>query len=145
MLRPLPFRDAEQLVQIWERQPSGSDLFPTGLAFKYWRNESTKLDHISIADPVFRAFTGAGVAERDRSLDVLSVTDFIQGDFFRAMGIPLRQGRQLTAQDHDSAAPRVAVINETLARTLFGDQDPIGRRLITGGKTGRSWAWSVTF
>ena len=55
----------------------------------------------------------------------------VQEDFFETMGIPLRMGRAFTALD-DKNAPQVAVINATLARTLFGDASPVGRRFRLG-------------
>jgi putative ABC transport system permease protein len=42
------------------------------------------------------------------------------------MGIPLVRGRALEHSD-TSLAPRVVVINETMARTLFPNEDPLGR------------------
>jgi predicted permease len=51
--------------------------------------------------------------------------------FFAALDIPIRQGRDFTWRDN-SSAPNVVVINEVLAKRLFPDQDPIGRRIITG-------------
>jgi len=48
--------------------------------------------------------------------------------YFAAMGIPLLKGRAF--DDHDGADSRVLVINETLARKYFPDQNPIGQRLI---------------
>jgi len=48
--------------------------------------------------------------------------------YFGAMGIPLRAGRNFDATDVDEGPP-VMIINETMARTLFPDQDPLGRRV----------------
>lgn len=44
------------------------------------------------------------------------------------MGIPLIAGREFSRRD-GPGAPRVAVINETMARYFFGHDNPIGRRL----------------
>jgi putative ABC transport system permease protein len=46
----------------------------------------------------------------------------------QANGIPLVRGRELSATDVDSMH-RVAVVNETLARKLFGSADPLGRQI----------------
>ncbi len=52
------------------------------------------------------------------------------------MGIPLLLGRSLGPQD-DENAPKVAVVNEALARHLFGNENPIGKRFGWGrSKTG---------
>jgi predicted permease len=55
--------------------------------------------------------------------------DSVSGDFFQAMGIPLMSGRYLTRQDDTEKAPKVLLVNETLAKTLFGKDNPIGQRL----------------
>jgi putative ABC transport system permease protein len=51
--------------------------------------------------------------------------------YLKTMGIALRRGRDIEERD-DDRAPRVVLINETLARTLWPDQDPIGRRIHFG-------------
>jgi predicted permease len=48
-------------------------------------------------------------------------------NYFEAMQIPLLAGRGLTPQD-DGRAPKVAVINQTMARKFFGEESPVGRR-----------------
>ncbi|RPJ63838.1 MAG: FtsX-like permease family protein, partial [Acidobacteria bacterium] len=51
--------------------------------------------------------------------------------YFRTMGIPVTRGREFTEADTE-AAKRVAVINETMARTYWPGQDPIGREMEVG-------------
>ncbi|HSB74675.1 MAG TPA: ABC transporter permease, partial [Terriglobales bacterium] len=58
----------------------------------------------------------------------------VSENYFRVMGIPLLRGRTFREQDTEST-PLVAVINQTLARTYFPRQDPIGRRLVWGYRT----------
>jgi putative ABC transport system permease protein len=52
--------------------------------------------------------------------------------YFDAMGIPLLSGRGIDASDL-AHAPRVLVINETMARALFPGEDPLGRMVNIGG------------
>jgi putative ABC transport system permease protein len=57
----------------------------------------------------------------------------VSPDYFKAMGIPLLRGRVFTEQDKKDS-PRVAVINEELAKKFFPDEDPIGKRInVTNG------------
>ena len=51
--------------------------------------------------------------------------------YFRTMEIPLKQGRLFTAQDR-ADAPRVALIDETLAKMFFPKGDALGQYLIDG-------------
>jgi len=51
----------------------------------------------------------------------------VGASFFETMEIPLLSGRGFGPQDVQGA-PRVAIINETLARTFFPNEDPIGKR-----------------
>ncbi|MEK6299556.1 MAG: ABC transporter permease [Acidobacteriota bacterium] len=48
--------------------------------------------------------------------------------YFHALGTPLIQGRVFDERDSDTA-PKVVVINKTLAARLFPGEDPIGKRL----------------
>jgi putative ABC transport system permease protein len=52
----------------------------------------------------------------------------VSASYFGTMGIPLLQGRAFT--DHDNAdGPRVAIVDATLARRFFPNQDPVGKHL----------------
>jgi len=56
----------------------------------------------------------------------------VSPNYFRAIGIELRSGRGFTDDDREGTLS-VAVLSESLARTLFPDQDPVGRRLFVAG------------
>jgi len=53
-------------------------------------------------------------------------------EYFRAAGIPVLNGREFATTDRRGTA-RVVVINETLAKRLFGDANPIGQRVAWSG------------
>jgi putative ABC transport system permease protein len=57
----------------------------------------------------------------------------ISADYFRALGVPLLRGRYFT--EHDGpGAPGVMIINETMARHFWTDQDPIGQHVYLGSQ-----------
>ncbi len=53
-------------------------------------------------------------------------------DYFRAMGIPLLRGRTFTDSDRDSSL-NLAIVNDSLVRSAFPGQDPIGKQLSNFG------------
>jgi len=50
-------------------------------------------------------------------------------DYFRALRIPLLEGRLFNESDQDGS-PRVAIISQSAARILFKDRNPMGRRVL---------------
>lgn len=71
-----------------------------------------------------------------RSLDLDNPSfagwQMVGANYFHTLGIPLVEGRDLTLQDMEQAAPVVAVINETMAHRYWPNENPIGRRLTVG-------------
>ena len=55
----------------------------------------------------------------------------ISSDYLRTMGIALREGRAFTEQDTEKSQP-VALVNETVAKRFFGDEDPVGKTIWMG-------------
>ncbi|PYP65733.1 MAG: hypothetical protein DMD26_10050 [Gemmatimonadetes bacterium] len=54
-------------------------------------------------------------------------TQVIEGDYFRAMGIPILRGRTFSASDAGGA--ETFVIDEYLAKSFFGNEDPVGKAI----------------
>jgi putative ABC transport system permease protein len=64
----------------------------------------------------------------------------VAGDYFGTLRIPLRGGRMFTDADDERSIP-VALVNETLARTLWPTGSPIGHRLRRPGAAGTPIIW----
>src|SRR5215471_18571330 len=56
---------------------------------------------------------------------------WVTPDYFKTLGIRFVAGRELSSDDTAETAP-VAVINETVARRYFEEEDPIGRHVTIG-------------
>ncbi|HEX2328545.1 MAG TPA: FtsX-like permease family protein, partial [Candidatus Angelobacter sp.] len=71
--------------------------------------------------------------DRNRPLQLAEEMTVSSG-YFRAAGIPLLKGRLFTPEDkvEGKNAQQLLIINDTMAKKFFPNQDPIGRRLQTG-------------
>lgn len=84
----------------------------------------------------------SGVARNDpfsiegRALDPNNINyagwQMVGANYFHTLGIPLISGRDLLSADMDQAAPVVAVVNETMARHYWPQENPLGKRITLG-------------
>jgi predicted permease len=88
---------------------------------------------IAIADVA----TGAEIAG-SRDGYVPSAYTVVAPRFFETMGTPVIRGRPLERSDGERS-PRVAVVNETMARSLWPAEDALGRRF----RNGRDGEWTT--
>ncbi len=74
--------------------------------------------------------------------ETLPRADFqrVSGAYFQTIGVPVLRGRALTDADREDA-PKVAVINQTMAGHVFPGQDPIGRRIGVDGNSPGEVDW----
>lgn len=79
-----------------------------------------------------------GLPEPDPALRPEAVTRAVAGDYFRALGIRLIDGRVLTSRD-DSIAPQAIMISESLARRFFGSKRAVGERFRIYGWADQPW------
>jgi putative ABC transport system permease protein len=71
--------------------------------------------------------------EPDNAEAQRAFVSIVSPDYFRAIGNPLKQGQLFTDDDNENA-PRVAIINETMARTYFTGTNPVGQRIFFTGE-----------
>jgi putative ABC transport system permease protein len=63
-----------------------------------------------------------------RPVEVIDYYQFVMGDYFETMGVPIVAGRGFERTDIASQG-KVVVVNETLANRIWKGQNPIGQRL----------------
>jgi len=62
---------------------------------------------------------------------------FVGGDYFRAMDIPLLEGR-LFAESDTRTAPRVTIVDARMARELWPGESAVGKHVKTGGQDSKN-------
>jgi predicted permease len=73
-----------------------------------------------------------------RPFKTIDYYQFVMGEYFGTMGIPIVAGRGFERTDNASQG-KVAIVNETLAKKIWKEQNPIGQRLRPpGGSFGAS-------
>ena len=64
----------------------------------------------------------------------------VSEDYFKTIGVPILRGRGIAEADRDNA-PKVAVINKTMASHVFPGEDPIGKRIGVSGNEPDEIVW----
>src|SRR5262249_23207884 len=57
-------------------------------------------------------------------------------DYLATLELPVLRGRDFTARDQETTAPKVALVNQAFAKKYFGQEDIVGQRFKTGGGKG---------
>jgi len=102
--------------------------------------ESATLSLIPTATPPRTGSPTRIDADGLRSDDRDVMRGLVASDYFSTLKMPLVRGRMWSADDDARAAP-VAVINETMARQLWPNQDPIGKHVRDRAFLGRQPQW----
>jgi predicted permease len=75
------------------------------------------------------AFYPAGQPVPPRGQEIEGNLRYVSSGYFQTMGVPLIKGRYFTDQDNPTA-PAALIVNQTLARRLFPNQDAVGQQLV---------------
>jgi putative ABC transport system permease protein len=128
LLRPLPYKDAEQLLAVWEVQTkSNQSLFSPAEFLDYQTQNQSFTD---LAAYRFMPFTLTGQGE-PKQVDGMIVS----ANFFSLLGVPAERGRILQMDDGRAGATRVAVISHDFWQQQFGsDPNAVGKALTLNGE-----------
>jgi len=125
LLSPLPYRDADRVVMLWEVSPGGRHQNTTSRAnYRSWRDQSTSYDSIAAFSDYRLNLTGTGEPEE---LSVQLATPLI----FKVLGVDPLLGRTLLPDDDQPDKPNVAVLSYSLWQRRFGGEPSIVGQQIT--------------
>ena len=125
LIRPLPFRDPGQLVQIWESHPALPQLQVTFPDFQDWRKEARGFEQIA-AYTLSAMNTGTLLGQGEPEIVHATMAG---NNLFALMGIQPLVGRPFTDTE-EQTKQRVALLSENLWRRKFAaDPAIVGRQI----------------
>jgi putative ABC transport system permease protein len=129
LLRPLPFREPERLVQVAEKNDKLNlpNFASSVLNFLDWREQSHSFEELAAVGFANYTLTGSGEPEQFSGYRISPALT-------RVLGIPLVAGRAFTDDEEKVGAAPVALIAEGLWKRRFGgDRRLIGRTILLNG------------
>jgi putative ABC transport system permease protein len=131
LLRPLPFKDPEQLVSIWEQSPAigihQNEVAPAN--FFDLRNQSQSFDGIGAHGPQDLNLTGDAEPER-------LPAELVTANVFSILGVKPALGRTFLPDEDQVGKEHVVVLSDTLWRRRF-NRDPwiVNRNVTLNGES----------
>jgi putative ABC transport system permease protein len=131
LLRPLPFRDPERLVMLWETHPEIRLLQVAAPDFQDWQRDSHSFDEM--AAYTLQAMNKATLMGYGEPLQVQGT--MVSSNLLTMLGIQPMVGRNILPSE-DKGREHVALISESLWRRKFGaDRSIVGKAIrLDGGE-----------
>ena len=124
VLRPLPHREPERLVQVWRTLPQISmprapTSYPT---YQDWRQRLTLLEDLALYTATAFTLTGGNEPERLTGASV-------SGNLFEVLGNQAAQGRTILRADDEPLADPVIVLSHALWQRQYAGQNIVGQTI----------------
>ena len=127
LLRPLPFDQPRQLVQLWEGPP-GAELRASGPTFSDWSKADTALENLAAYSPTALNLTGRSAPERLRGLRV-------SAQYLQVFRLNPMLGRGFRPEEDQPGNDKVVILTRGLwQRSFAGAADLVGRTIQLGGE-----------
>ena len=124
LLRPLPYRDPQNLVLFSEHWPQFPRLSLSYLNYRDWRDQSRSFEAVGAVRNFVMTMTGIEQAERIPAQNVTA-------SLFDLLGVRPELGRPFDAAEDRPGAPPVALISHSLWQRRFSSSQTVLRKSIT--------------
>jgi len=128
LLKPLPFRDADQLVTIEERNPGWSTALACDSAFVQWKSRSRSFAGIA-ASTLWEANLESGGQPK------IVRSSYVTPQYFDVVGVHPSLGRTFTPAEAVRNGPRVVVLSNELWSELGGRPEQLNQSILLDGES----------
>jgi putative ABC transport system permease protein len=129
VLHPLPYRDAQRLVLVWQKTPGGETAPVSPVNFLEWAKQTDSFDKLLGMRNLF--FNYRGSAESRQLLGAQ-----VSRGLFSALGMKPAIGREFLPGEESSDQNHVAVLSYGLWRRDFGgDPRALGKAIAMNGES----------
>lgn len=124
LIRPLPYREPDRLVQLWETTPGYSGMELSAPNYRDWANASTLYESSGVSHGEALTITTSGEPHR-------FVGSSISAGVLPTLGVAPVLGRPFTDAEDADGAPATIILSYRLWQTEFGgDPSVIGRQIV---------------
>jgi putative ABC transport system permease protein len=129
LLRPLSFKEPEQLIRIWETLPQGGTGTASVPNLKDWRDQNDVFTQVAgYMTPSFN------LQNQDSPERVSGAT--VTTDFFNVLGVPPQLGRTFREGEDQPGNHRVVVLsNQLWQRNFSSDPRIVGKNILVNGES----------
>jgi putative ABC transport system permease protein len=130
LLRPLPFKDSERLMMVWNKgaEAAGGDHTPLAVAdLLDWRAQNKSFESIGALQNATLNFSGGDVPEQIPAA-------LVSANLLSVLGVGVQLGRDFLPSDEQTGSPRVVLLSDQFWRSHFGaDPKIVGRTINLNG------------
>ncbi len=127
LLKPLPYADADRMVQVLEKPPGGGKNGISTLNYLDWQKENTVFEYIA-------ARTGGSVALAGIDEPIQLRGSRVSAHYFDIFGVKTALGRPFVEGDDQPGRDRVTILSHALWESQFAsDPHVIGRSILLDG------------
>lgn len=124
LLRPLPYRNPDRLVKLWENLPNYSRIELSPANFRDWKRASHSFEAMGSFHEDSTNLVGQGNPERLEG----TATD---SELLPMLGVQPLLGRLFAPEDDRAGAAGTVILSHSLWQNIFGgDQRVVGRKVI---------------
>src|SRR5512147_3184121 len=132
LLRPLPYRDPERLVQLWHTAPGLGvmQVEQSDASYIQYHDKATRsFESVASYQSSAASLTGSQEPERVAAANVTA-------SFLPTLGVRPAIGRNFTSEEDQPGGPQVAILSEALWRRRYGaDPTMVGKTIQVDGNT----------